>query len=68
MAEILAFKTNEQLAEDAINGLGLDCGGHYADKAEPPTWMDERGITREDIAAAFARLRASFHSRVQETL
>ena len=57
MDEILAFKTDEELADDAVKGLGLDCSEASSRNRQPCTWMEERGIIRENIVAAFARLR-----------
>jgi hypothetical protein len=53
----LAEARNEDLADHAIKGPGLDCCEDHVDNCEPPTWMEERGVTREDIMAAFAWLR-----------
>ncbi|MGJ0506549.1 MAG: hypothetical protein ACR652_05305 [Methylocystis sp.] len=57
MDEILAYKTNEELADDAVKGLGLDCSEASSRNPQPCTWMEERGITRDNIVAAFARVR-----------
>ncbi len=56
MLAVLADGTDEELADDAIEGLGLDCRQDHA------TWMEERGVTREDIMRAFAYLRAYISS------
>ncbi len=60
---ILAFKTNEALANDAIMGFGLDCREGHANDPEQCTWMEDRGITRENIVAAFARIRKGLDER-----
>ncbi|MEK4031556.1 hypothetical protein WOC76_20190 [Methylocystis sp. IM3] len=57
MATILAYKTNEELADDAVKGLGLVCCEPRSAKAERPKRKEQRGLTREDIAAGFAWVR-----------
>ncbi|MEK4031626.1 hypothetical protein WOC76_21370 [Methylocystis sp. IM3] len=61
MLEFLADSTDEELADDAIKGFGLD--RPEGDNAELSTWMEDRGIIRNDIASAFARIRKDLDER-----
>jgi hypothetical protein len=61
---MLADATDVELADDAIEGLGLDCRREgNAAAAAPPTWLEERGVTRDDIAAGFAWLRETIDKK-----
>ncbi len=54
-----AEATDEELTDDAIESLGVNCREDHTDEVPPPTWMEQRGITRDDIVRAFACLRAN---------
>jgi hypothetical protein len=61
---MLADATDVELADDAIEGLGLNCcRDSNATTAAPPTWLEERGVTRDDIAAGFAWLRGNIDDK-----
>jgi hypothetical protein len=66
VAAILAYKTNQELADDAIKGFGLGLRTDHAKGSKPLTWMEQRGVTREDIAAAFASLRRNLEESPEE--
>ncbi len=67
-ADIAGFfgDTDEQLADDCIQGWGLDqpvvTDTYSCSEAEP--WMDERGIDRDDIIKGFADYRREFMAAV----
>lgn len=82
MLEALATMTNQQLADECIEGWGLDeeilgqwpCvpdlpldeQPELIGKWRPITWMEEREISRGDIVRAFGDLREDFDARFPE--
>ncbi len=57
MLAFLADATDEELADAAIEGLGLNFRDGHTHKTAPPTGMEQRGVTRDDIVRAFACVR-----------
>jgi hypothetical protein len=56
--ELQADKTDAELARECIKGWGLDEPFDGSDDEDPPrSWMDERGITEEDLVEAFNQYR-----------
>jgi len=54
--ELQANQTDAELARECVKGWGLD--EPFDDDADPPhSWMDERGITEEDLVEAFNQYR-----------
>lgn len=55
--------SDEQLADECISGWGLNQPPEDAWPNQAPTWMEQRGVDRADIIAAFADFRRAFTKR-----
>lgn len=66
MRKALTHYTDEQLADECIEGWGLDEEVDQGDDFPNPTWMQARHATRDDLITAFQVLRNNLEERFSE--